>query len=376
MIKSRGVRGTIAVVVIACFFLTGCAQTMGQSPGQTALLCGAGGAAAGAAIGGAVGRNWQSALIGAAAGALAAGLSCFAFAEYKSRQVRDYGQTQQATGYQPTQGDRIQITHYEIAPAAAAPGSSVAFNATYTVMTPNPDADVTVTEVRSLYVQDPQTNNWRELGRVPNPVTVKAGTRQADGKFDVRSGVAEGNYQIVFQVVKDEANDRKSLPLIVTSNQAILGSPQARVAQVSTPGAKPLEVAGQARSAVTAPAVGARSAAAPAPEPLAGANAPTATGAPLSSLGELDPKAPARLAAAPPPAAKRIAYFVASKVSGRGTLRAGPGSSYAVVGSIGEGERYPIVNAVRQPESSWFKIRIDTGGEAWVAGALGHEVEE
>ena len=375
MIRSRGARGTIALVVIACFFLAACAETMGQSPGQTALLCGAGGAAAGAAIGGAVGRNWQSALIGAAAGALAAGLSCFAFAEYKSRQVRDYGQTQQATGYQATQGDRIQITHYEIAPAAAAPGSSVAFNATYTVMTPNPDADISVTEVRSLYVQEPQTGNWRELGRVPNQVTVKSGTRQADGKFDVRSGVAQGNYQIVFQVVKDEANDRKSLPLLVTTDQAVLNSPQARVAQVSTPGAKPLEAAPPVRTGAVVPAVTTRSVAGPTATPQAGASAPAATGAPLSSLGEQDPRAPVRVAGAQPPAG-RIAYFVASRVSGRGTLRAGPGSSYAVVGSIGEGERYPIVSAVRQPDSSWFKIRMDSGTEAWVAGALGHEVEE
>src|SRR5688572_25150481 len=158
MITSRGLRGTIALIVIACFLVVGCAETM-QSPGQAALLCGAGGAVAGAAIGGAAGRNWQSALIGAAAGALVSGLTCFAISEYKSQQVRDYRQTQQATGYQATEGDRIQITNYEITPAAVAPGSSVAFNATYTVMTPNADADVAVTEVRSLYVYDTQTNN-------------------------------------------------------------------------------------------------------------------------------------------------------------------------------------------------------------------------
>jgi len=371
MITCHGVRGTIALVVIACFLFVGCAGTM-QSPGQAALLCGASGAAAGAAIGGAVSRNWQGALIGAAVGALAAGLSCFAFAEYQSRQVRDYRQTQQVTGYQATEGDRIEITQYEIAPAAVIPGSSVAFNATYTVMTPNADADVAVTEVRSLYVFDPQANNWRELGRVPNQVTVKPGTRQADGKFDVRSGVAEGRYLIRFQVVKDNANDRKSLPLIVTKNEATLNAPDARFARMSAPGAKPLETAGRPAAAGVAPAVVRQSAPTPAPGVVAPA---AAASAPLSSLGEQQPKAPTQVATAPSPTAKRIVYFVASKVSGRGTLRAGPGSSYAVVGSIGKDERYPVVNAVRQADT-WFKIRMDSGVEAWVAGTLGHEVEE
>ena len=173
-------------------------------------------------------------------GALAAGLTCFAFAEYKSQQVRDYRQTQQATDYQPSQGDRVQITQYEITPAAAAPGSSVAFNATYTVMTADADADVVVTEIRSLYVHDPRTNEWKELGRVPNQVTVKPGTRQANGKFDVRSGVAPGDYRIAFQVVKDTVSDGKNLPLLVTTNQTALSAPQARIAQLSGPGAKPI----------------------------------------------------------------------------------------------------------------------------------------
>src|SRR5262249_45969263 len=234
----------------------------------------------------------------------AAGLTCFAFADYKSQQVRDYRQTQQATGYQPVQGDSIQITHYEITPAAAAPGSTVAFNATYTVMTPNPDADVPVTEARSLYVHDPGTNQWKELGRVPNPVTVKPGTRQADGKFDVRSGVAQGNYRIVFQVMKDTLTDTKELPLVVTTNQATLTSPQARVARVDIPGGKPVAAP---QSASVAPA-------AARPAPPSSAENRTAS-SPLSALGEAQPSPPPTIAAAPPAqsGSKRISYFVASK---------------------------------------------------------------
>ena len=370
----RILRSAMALVVVVCFLSVGCAQQMGQSSGQTALLCGAGGALVGAAAGGAIGGNWQGALIGAAIGALTAGLTCFAIAEYKSQQVQDYRQTQQATGYQPGQGDSVQITHYEITPAAAAPGSSVAFNATYTVMTPYPDADVTVTEVRSLYVYEAQTNNWKELGRVPNQVTVKPGTRQADGKFEVRSGVAEGNYRIMFQVAKDSTTDTKNLPLIVTKNQAVLGSPEARIAQVSAPGGKPI---------ATDPArPGSPGAAqqAPSSEPSVPPQASTSNagpGRPLSALGEQQPQAPStQTASVPPSGAKRLSYFVASKVKGAGSLRSGPGVTHSVIGTIAPGERYPIVGRATPSGGTWYKIRLDGGAEVWVAASLGHEAGE
>jgi hypothetical protein len=302
---------------------------------------------------------------------MAAGLTCFAIAEYQSRQVDGYTQTQQATGYQPEQGERIQITHYEITPAAVAPGGNVAFKATYTVMTPNPTADVAVTEVRSLYFHDPQTNQWRELGRVPNQVTVKPGTREANGKFDVRSGVAQGNYRIVFQVTKDPVFDTKNLPLVVTTNQAVLSAPAARIAQVEAgPGAKPVAAT---QPATTSPAPGpAPAVTAPAPDPR--------TGQPLSALGERQPSAPPSQVAAVPSGgqagAKRMSYFVASKVAGSGSLRAGPGASHNVVGTIATGERHPIVDRAHPNDQTWYKIRLDGGAEVWVAAALGHEVEE
>ncbi len=419
MRHARMFRVTTTIVVLVCFLFVGCAGQMAQSSGELALLCGAGGAVAGAAIGGAASRNWQGAVIGAAVGALAAGLTCFAIGEYKSRQVQDYRQTQQVSGYQPTQGDTVQITQYEITPAAVGPGSSVAFNATYTVMTPSPDADVQVTEVRSLYHFDPNTNQWKELGRVPNHVTVKPGTRQADGKFEVRSGVAQGNYQIVFQVAKGAVTDYKQLPLVVTTNQAVLNSPQARVARADIQGAKPVAVTRPPVPAVAtsapvaspapvdtgpvavapqaAPTVSAAASAPPAAaSPQAAASPPAAaptfaspsapsadsrpSDTPLSSLGEPRPGAPAAQIAAAAPAgtagAKRLSYFVASKVSGTGTVRSGPGANHNVAGTIAAGDRHPIVDRAGDSEQTWYKIRLDTGTEVWVAGVLGHEVDE
>jgi hypothetical protein len=336
----------VAVVVIVAFLTVGCAEVMTQ-PGQASLLCGAGGAAVGAAIGGAASRDWTGTLIGAVAGALVGAATCFAIAEYRSQQVKGYQETRQAINYSPAQGDALQITHYAIAPAAAAPGSEVAFSATYHVMTADPDADVPVTEMRILKAYDPATSGYRELGRVPNQVTVKPGTRQADGKFDVRSGVAAGTYQVIFQVAKNGLADAKELVLTVTSDPAVLTAPSSRGAKLGVAGVKVPE----------------------------GTPAPAT---PLATLGERQPQAPV-----PAPLEKErergpVRYFVASKVAGVGNLREGPSARHRIVGQIRTGEKFPIVDRTTHPgeETPWYRIRLENGLEVWVAGSLGTEIEE
>ena len=191
-------RRVLAMMVLVSFVGTGCASVTAGSSGDAAFRCGLGGTAAGAAVGAAIGaaHDWKAALIGAAIGAVVGGVvgatTCFAIAEYRSRQVKDYQQTRQATGYQPSAGDAVQITHYRLTPAATAPDSAIEFEATYHVMTANPDEDVVVTETRIVKVLDAKTGGYRELGRAPYQVTVKPGTRQANGKFTIGSR-AEGS---------------------------------------------------------------------------------------------------------------------------------------------------------------------------------------
>lgn len=343
--ERSGGQVAVAALLVAVLLVMGCASTQPadrgvmSSPGTAALACGLGGAATGAIIGGAAGRG-RGALIGAVAGALLGGTACFAIAEYQSRQVRGYEETQQAVAYRPAQGDVVQITSYELAPAAVMPGGQVAFHATYHVMTPTPDQDVPITETRTLAVRDPATSQFRELGRAPAQVTVKPGTRQSDGKIPVGSGVAEGQYQLVFEVSKNGVKDTKVLPITVTRDQALLSAPAGQVARVRAP--------------------------------ASGAADP-----PLASLGEKDPR-PAPPAGGPAVAAARPTYFVASRVVGRGSLRDGPGRAFRVVGEIQAGERFLIVER-RMPDGEstpWYRLRLDSGAEAWVAGALGDEVPE
>lgn len=364
---------SISLVVLVCFLVVGCAEVM-QKPGQAALACGAGGAAAGAAVGAAAGRgDWKAILIGAGVGAILAATACFAIAEYNSRQVKDYQETSQAISYQPSQGDAVQITHYSITPAAAAPGSQVVFNATYHVMTPNPDQEIPITETRIVKTYDPTTNQYRELGRVANQVTVKPGTRQADGKLDVRSGVGEGQYRVIFQVAKNGQSDIKELAFIVTRNPQVLSASSSRIVEVFAEGAKAVP---STATASEPPARQLEPPSAPAAAP------PPSSQAPLSSLGEQQP-APPTLSASIPPAesqkTEKVRYFLASKVSDSGgNLRERPGTLGTPIGTIKRGERYPIVGQTTLPgeQIPWYKIRLENGAEAWVASSLGVEVNE
>lgn len=346
-VRRRGTVRSMCLLVLVCFLTVSCAEMM-QQPGQAALLCGAGGAAVGAAAGAAAGRgDWKAILIGAGIGGILGATACFAIAEYRNQQVRGYEETRKATSYQPSQGDVVQITQYVLTPAAAAPGSEVAFNATYSVMSPNPNQEVTVTETRTLKMYDPAQNGYKELGAAPSQVTVKPGTRQADGKFQVRSGVAEGRYLLVFQVATNGKSDTKELPFLVTKNTVELQAPSNRIAEVRAEGDK----------AVT----------------------------PLSSLGESDSKAPKPPSTGSPAVATdpvkapedKARYFVASKVSGKGNLREGPGLKHKIVGEIREGERYLVIEQITNPgeRSPWYKIRLENGTEAWIAGSLG-EVQQ
>lgn len=367
------IQTSICVLVVVSFLTVSCA---GLTPGET-LGCAAVGAAAGGVIGGATSGDWKWILIGAGTGAVLGALTCIAIAESQSRQVKDYQETRQAVKYEPSQGDIVQITNYTIMPAATAPGTEVVFNATYYVMTANADQEVAIKETRILKVHDYKTGGYREIGKAETPVTMKPGTRQADGKFQVRSRVPEGNYLLIFQVAKNGVSDTKELSLTVTQNPAILGAASSRIAQVVAEGAK-----GSEAPVATPPAPAA-------PKP-AEQESPTATsptpGTPLARLGEREPKPPAPPAVAPVPAlpeptkvgGEKARYFLASKVAGKGNLREGPGTTHRIVGEIKEGERFLIIGRTQKPgdEAPWYKIRLDSGLEAWVAGSLGTEVQE
>lgn len=380
----------ISLIVMVCFLTVSCASmsaTMAENPALCtitgAVLVGGLGAVLGALGGGKKGAA-IGAGAGAAAGALVAAAYCFKMGPFESREVKGYEETRSATNYQADQGDVVQITRYSLTPAAIAPGNLVVLNATYSVMAPNPNQEVPITETRILKRFNPAKKTYEELGRVDTPVTVKPGTRQADGKFPVPSGTPVGQYVVVLVVTKDRQRDAKELPLIVTTNQAMLQRSSSRMTEV-------LAESGKAGATSTAPSTSSdQSVVAPQPTPGPGLGGeaqpgvpPTPAEIPLAAIGEKDPKAPPQVASVPAPGTEtakvtteKPRYFVASKVSGKGSVREGPGKHHKIVGEIAEKDRYLIAEETKDPGGVWYKIRLDSGIEAWVAASLGIEVQE
>lgn len=437
----------ISLIVMVCFLTVSCA-TMAENPALCTLAGGLLGGGIGAGLGALAGGKKGAAtgaMAGGAVGALLAAAYCFKAGPFASREVKGYEETRSATNYQADQGDVIQITRYSLTPAATAPGKVVVLNATYSVMAPNPNQEVPIIETRILKRLNPATKTYEVLGQVETPVTVKPGTRQADGSFPVPSGTPDGQYVVVLAVTKDRQRDMKELPLIVTKDQAVLQQSSSRMAETVAPSGKagtvsssssgasqtavpvlspaPLlsqqqamaqgrcsllsiekkfpqgsqawqdcleaelakarvETAQQAeQSAPQAPQV----ASVPTQKSEAQAGpASTIQGTPLAAIGEQDPKAPLQVASVPAAgrevpktATEKARYFVASKVSGKGTVREGPGANHKSVGEIAEKDRYPIIEETKNPRGVWYKIRLDSGTEGWVAASLGIiEVQE
>lgn len=189
---------------------------LAESPGQAAKTCGAWGAAAGAGIGAAVEGSWKGALIGSLVGALAGATLCFAIANYRNDQAQTYQETQQAVSYQPSQGGLVKITDFGLTPETVQPGQQVAFNARYQIMTPDPDQDLEVTEIRIIKFFDPQKGAFKEVGHIDDSVTIKPGTRQASGNIKINSEVVEGFYMIALKVSYGDKSDVREMPLRIS----------------------------------------------------------------------------------------------------------------------------------------------------------------
>ena len=247
------------------------------------------------------------------------------------------------------------------------------------------DTEVTVMETRTLKKFDAASNQYKEMGRPASSVTMKPGTRNADGKFDVRSGVDPGKYLLAFKVESNGKADEKELPFEVTTNKAQLS--EAKMVQVTAEPAGGKRVGGP----VAAPTLPTPPPMTAAPSPIAAPPAPAAS-SPLASLGEGQPgvqagaPAAARPAAPPSQPAPAVApanrapqrYFVASKVATRGTVREGPGSGFRVIAEMEKNDRFIILQTQtpQGSQSSWHKIRLDDGREGWVNSALGSESRE
>lgn len=207
-----------AVCVLVAFSgitFVGCStdSSTGANVGKGA----AGGAFLGAITGALLnpGNPWKGAAIGAAAGAIVGAIAGFVW-DYSSKQSRDYAQTRQDVQYAPNQGDKVTVTKYDLDPGQAQPGQPITINTTYYVMTPSPDTELNVKEVRYVKKYNPQTKAYEELGRENTSITMKPGTRDGSGKITLPKDAEPGDYALGFGVAYKDKKDEREVPVVIT----------------------------------------------------------------------------------------------------------------------------------------------------------------
>jgi hypothetical protein len=183
----------LAVCFLGCLGLAGC-ETV-QEHQKTAVGTGVG-AAGGALAGGLIGHGATGAVVGGLVGALAGG----AVGNYLERQDKSRQQAATDASYNPSQGDLVRIDSVQAQPTAVPAGNPVNIQTTYTVLTPNPNQQVTVQETRQVFhngqlVANPSTTVTRANGTYTSSLPISLPPDADRGSYQVTTIVAMNGKQ-------------------------------------------------------------------------------------------------------------------------------------------------------------------------------------
>ena len=142
------------------------------------------GAVGGAAIGGLAGGR-KGAVIGGLIGAVAGG-AIGAYLDHKDKTAEE---TQKAYNYKPGQGLRLELNNVSVEPKAVAPGGEIRVQATYAVMTPDPQQQVSVRETRVI------TLAGAKVAEAAVEVNRTGGTYTSEVPITLPASSAKGIYQ-------------------------------------------------------------------------------------------------------------------------------------------------------------------------------------
>jgi hypothetical protein len=143
------------------------------------------GALGGAAIGALAGGE-DGAIVGAVVGALAGG----AIGAYLDHRDKSAEETRRDQDYRPAQGVRLELTKTAADPKKVAPGQEVRLEATYAVMTPNPQQEIVVRETRVV------TFNGQRVAQAAVEVNRIDGTYTSEVPIKLPAGSASGTYKV------------------------------------------------------------------------------------------------------------------------------------------------------------------------------------
>lgn len=196
---------SLLIVIVFSFTMIGC-ETMQEHKGAAT---GAGiGAAVGATAGallGAKGAKTETAIIGGLIGALVGG----AVGHYTYDTKRTGQETAQKYNYQPTMGTMLRLEDTFAVPATVKPGDKVDLKATYAVLGTAQDAQVNITEIREIRL------NNDLVGKPEITVTRSGGTYTSTMPLILPSDAKKGTYHVITTVQAGTSKDSRETTFVV-----------------------------------------------------------------------------------------------------------------------------------------------------------------
>lgn len=170
---------------------------------------GAGIGAATGALAGAVlagdGSRTQGALIGGLAGALVGGV----IGNYTVDQKRDAADTTSRYGYDSSTGILVRIENTSISPDRVYPGDRVDLKATYAVLAPRSDRQITITESREIRF------NGELVGKPEVSTMHIPGTYESNVPLFLANDAKRGTYQVITTIRTQDSSDARETSFTV-----------------------------------------------------------------------------------------------------------------------------------------------------------------
>jgi uncharacterized protein YcfJ len=186
--------------------LSGCATIPEEHQGAAT---GAGIGTVAGALGGALiageGSRTKGAIIGGLAGALIGGV----IGNYTVDQKKTATETANKYNYQPSAGTVVRIEESSARPALVRPGDKVDLDATYAVMTPPSNAQVSITEAREVRL------NNELVGNPEVNVSHAAGTYTSSVPLFLPTDARKGTYRVITTIKSDAGKDSRETSFIV-----------------------------------------------------------------------------------------------------------------------------------------------------------------
>lgn len=188
----------ITLIVFLCGHL-GCATLEEHKGAATGAAVGAAAGTVVGAVAGAKGHKTETAIIGGLVGGLIGGV----IGHYAYDVRRNREETVQKYSYQPSSGTMVRIEEVSAVPNTLKPGEKVDLKVTYAILTPDPNIELNVTEIREIRFQG------ELVGKPEVNVVRKGSTYSSSIPLFLPNNARKGSYQVLVTVQTTNARDSR-----------------------------------------------------------------------------------------------------------------------------------------------------------------------